>query len=73
MKNKIHFAGFLLDRNKVMLLPMYLGAIKEFPRPTNISDIRTWFGLVNYACHYTKLTNAKTACRPSLSPKVMIW
>ena len=50
-------------------LPKYLDAIREFPRPTNISEIRSWFGLVNQVSHYGKLTDLMAPFKPLLSPK----
>ena len=51
-------------------LPKYLDAIRNFPRPTNISDIRSWFGLVNQVSSYNKLTEMMEPFRKLLSPKV---
>ena len=56
----IEFAGFLITDDDVKPLPKYLDAIKNFPRPTNVSDIRAWFGLVNQVSHYAQLTALMT-------------
>ena len=45
--NKVEFAGFRISNTRVSPLPKYLDAIKLFSTPTNITDIRLWFGLVN--------------------------
>merc|ERR1711911_443587 len=42
----VNFAGFHLTKNSVEPLPKYLNAIRNFPVPKNITDIRSWFGLV---------------------------
>ena len=65
----VEFAGFLITDDDVKPLPKYLDAIKNFPRPTNISDIRAWFGLVNQVSHYAQLTALRTPFKPLLSPK----
>ena len=55
---------------EVKPLPKYLDAIATFPRPTNISDIRSWFGLVNQVSSYNQLTSLMEPLRKFLSPKV---
>ena len=66
---EVEFAGFLITEEDVKPLPKYLDAIREFPRPTNISEIRSWFGLVNQVSHYGKLTDLMAPFKPLLSPK----
>ena len=65
----VEFAGFLITDDDVKPLPKYLDAIKKFTRPTSISDIRAWFGLVNQVSHYAQLTALMTPLKPLLSPK----
>ena len=65
----MEFAGFLITQTDVKPLPKYLDAIRNFSRPSNISDIRSWFGLVNQVSHYAKLTNLMAPFKPLLSPK----
>ena len=65
----VEFAGFLITQDDVKPIPKYLDAIRNFPRPSNISDIRSWFGLVNQVSHYAKLTGMMAPFKPLLSPK----
>ena len=51
----VDFAGFRVSSEKVEPLPKYLQAIETFPTPRNISDVRSWFGLVNQVAHYAQL------------------
>ena len=41
------FAGFEITESKVRPCPRLLEAIKDFPTPQNITDVRSWFGLIN--------------------------
>ena len=41
------FAGFEIQPTAVRPCPRYIEAIKDFPTPHNITDVRSWFGLVN--------------------------
>ena len=61
---------FRVTDHEVKPLPKYLDAIKGFPRPTNISDVRSWFGLVNQVAHYAKLIEIMKPFKHLLSSKV---
>ena len=67
---EIEFAGFVVTEDHVKPLPRYLDAIRNFPRPSNITDIRSWFGLVTQVSHYAKLTELMEPFKKFLSPKV---
>ena len=66
----VDFAGFRITANTVEPLPKYLNAIREYPTPTNITDIRSFFGLVNQVSHYAQLRDLMEPFRKFLSPKV---
>ena len=65
----VEFAGFLVTQTDVKPLPKYIDAIRNFSRPANISEIRSWFGLVNQVSHYAQLTEFMAPFKPLLSPK----
>ena len=44
---EVEFAGFLVTANGVKPTKRMTEAILHFPTPTNISGVRSWFGLVN--------------------------
>ena len=46
-KETVEFAGFEITSNTVRPSPRLLQAISDFPTPKNVTDIRSWFGLVN--------------------------
>ncbi|GFO17400.1 enzymatic polyprotein [Plakobranchus ocellatus] len=46
-KDTVEFAGFEITPTTVRPCARYLEAIEHFPTPQNITDIRSWFGLVN--------------------------
>ena len=43
----VTFAGFEITPSHVRPCRKFLDSITNFPTPTNIHDIRSWFGLVN--------------------------
>ena len=52
---KIEFAGFVIGETTVKPLTKYLEAIKNFQRPTTISEARAWFGLIDQVSRYGRL------------------
>ena len=64
------FAGFRISDSSVEPLPKYLDAIRDFPTPKSITDIRSWFGLVNQLSNYAQLRDMMQPFRKFLSPKV---
>ena len=66
---EVEFAGFKITADKVQPLSKYLKAIQLFPKPANVTDIKSWFGLVNQVATYAKLRDLMTPFRPFLSPK----
>ena len=51
----VDFAGFRIADENDEPLPKYLDSIRGYPTPANITDIRSWFGLVNQVSHYSQL------------------
>ena len=50
-KDQVEFAGFQISNDSVAPIPTFLKALEKFPTPNNITDIRSWFGLVNQAAY----------------------
>ena len=46
-QREVNFAGFRISSGSVSPLPKYLDAIKDFPRPINITGMQSWFSLVS--------------------------
>ena len=46
-QHTVEFAGFEISPHTVRPCPRTLTAIRDFPTPTNITDVRSWFGLTN--------------------------
>ena len=66
----VDFAGFRISNGTVEPLPKYLDAIRGFPTPRNITDIKSWFGMVAQVAHYARLRDMLEPFRKFLSPKV---
>ena len=46
-ENEVEFAGFSITADGVKPTKRMTEAILNFPTPTNITGVRSWFGLVN--------------------------
>ena len=46
-RQTVEFAGFEITSSTVQPCPRFLEAIQHFPTPMNVTDIRSWFGLIN--------------------------
>ena len=68
--DEVDFTAFHVSPTAITPLPRYIEGIKNFPTPTNITDIRAWFGLVNQVGHYGRLIDIMAPFKPLLSPKV---
>ena len=68
-QREVDFAGFKVTENEIQPLDKFIAAIRDFPTPTKLGDIRSWFGLVNQVSHYGQLTDLMLPFKPLLSPR----
>ena len=68
-KSEVDYAGFRITNDSVLPLEKNLQALKEFPTPKNISDVRSFFALANNLNFTTKVKEMLKDFRPLLSPK----
>lgn len=64
----VEFAGFEITPDSVRPCKKYLDAILNFPKPTNITDICSWFGLVNQVSYAFAATEQMLPFRELLKP-----
>ena len=71
---EVEFTSFKISESSVTPLHKYVQAIKDFPRPSNLTDVRAWFGLVNQVAHYGRMVELMAPFKPLLSPKTkFVW
>ena len=46
-RREVEFAGFLITEDGIKPAAKYTTAIRDFSTPRNISEVRSWYGLVN--------------------------
>ncbi len=62
------FAGFKITLDSVRPCERYLAAIIDFPTPKNITDIRSWFGLIIQVSYAFSMTDHMLPFREFLNP-----
>ncbi|MEW8309573.1 MAG: DDE-type integrase/transposase/recombinase [Candidatus Thiodiazotropha endolucinida] len=67
-EDTVEFAGFEITPDTVRPCRRYLQAILDFPTPKNITDVRSWFGLVNQVAYALSMTDKMLTFRCLLQP-----
>lgn len=61
-KNKIHYCGYVIDKNGIHKEAKKLEAIDKMPRPNNVTELRAFLGLINYYRRFIR--NLSTILQP---------
>ena len=70
----MEYLRFEITAESVRLSETYLQSIRDFPQPTDITGIRSWFGLVNQVAYAFSMTDIKKPFRDMLKPTTeFIW
>ncbi|XP_076033075.1 uncharacterized protein LOC143020530 [Oratosquilla oratoria] len=71
----VNFCGFTVSQDCVAIDSEKINAITEFPTPSNITDLRSFIGLVNQLGEFTSnVSTTADALRPLLSPRnTFLW
>ena len=64
----VEFAGFVITTTDIQPSDKHIRAIRDFPTPQNITDIRSWFGLINQVSYCDSLRNDMAPFREHLKP-----
>ena len=64
----MEFAGFEITAYSVRPCRKFLNAIIDFPQPRNITDIRSWFELINQVSYAFSMTDRMLPFRDFLKP-----
>ena len=67
-QDSVDFAGFEITNNSVRPCQKYLSAIRDFPPPKNITDIRSWFGVINQVSYAFSMADRMLPFRKLLKP-----
>ena len=64
----MEFAGFEISNSTVRPSPKIFEAIASFPQPKTITDLRSWYGLINQVAYSFATTEVMLPFRKLLSP-----
>lgn len=67
------FAGFEITADGYKPLRKLLNAVGNFPTPTNITDVRSWFGLINQLSYTFAQAHVMAPFRELLTKKAFYW
>ena len=67
-QESVEFAGFEISKGNVRPSKKYFEAIEKFPIPKNITDIRSWFGLINQVSYAFSMSKTMQPFRALLKP-----
>ena len=67
-QDNVEFAGFEITPTNVRPSRKFLESILDFPTPANITDIRSWFGLVNQVAYAFAAAERMLPIRALLKP-----
>jgi transposase InsO family protein len=70
---ELDFAGFCLTADGIKPSKSLLDAISSFPKPTKLTDARSWFGLVNQVAFGLSSSKAMQPFRDLLKPGSWYW
>jgi hypothetical protein len=63
--NRAEFAGYIISKEGISVDPEKVSAIAKFPRPTNITQLRSFMGLVNQLTDFSiDIATTTNALRP---------
>ena len=68
-KDEINFAGLKITKTGIAPSDKTLNAINNFPSPTNLTDARSWFGLVNQVSWAHSDSSTMAPFRDLIKPK----
>jgi len=66
-RDTVEFAGFEITNEGIRPTAKYIESIKNFPTPSNISEVRSWFGLINQVAYSFVKTTQMAPFRHLLS------
>ena len=74
-QEEVEFAGYIVSKAGVKADPKKLAAIKDFPQPTNLTELRSFLGLVEQLADFSKdIRTAEAPLRPLLQKKnAFVW
>ena len=72
-QQEVNYVGFKITNTGVKPQEQFLQNIRDFPTPRNITDVRSWFGMINQISYSYATAPAMAPFRHLLSSKVPFY
>ena len=73
-RREVEFAGFMITDEGIKPVDKYTDSIRNFPTPKNITEVRSWYGLINQVAYCFCKTETMAPFRHLLSPGTeFVW
>ena len=72
-EREVDFLGFRITDHGIQPHPDFIKSIQEFPRPQSITDVRSWFGLINQISYSFATASTMAPFRHLLSNKIPFY
>ena len=70
----VQYLGFKITKTGIQPTQKYIGKIMNFPSPASLTDVRSWFGLVNQVSYAFAIADQMDPFRKLLSSKIpFVW
>ena len=69
-EEEVEFLGFRITQSGIKPTNKFIKKIMDFPAPTNLTDVRSWFGMINQVSYTFAMTEHMAPFRSLLSSKV---
>ena len=72
-EKEVDYLGFTISDQGIRPQDQFLDSIRNFPTPKNITDVRSWFGLINQVSYSFATAPAMAPFRHLLSAKIPFY
>jgi hypothetical protein len=70
---QVEFLGMQINSDGIVPSERHVDAVKTYPRPTNVKELRVFLGLVNFFNSFIKEKAKKVSCLTRLTKKNVSW
>ena len=73
MQDEVTYCGYLINKDGVKPMPANVEAVRDAPAPTNLKELRSFLGMVNYYNNYLDGLSTITEPLHALMRKEVAW
>lgn len=73
LADSVSYLGYVIDKNGIRTDPEKIKAIKDLPNPTNVTELRSFLGVVNFYARFIKNLSTHLAPLYELLKKSKEW